>query len=311
MTELVSILMPAHNAQRYVAEAVRSVLAQTYAHFELLAIDDGSTDRTGEILRSFAEQDVRVKVIAHENRGMGRALNGAMERARGEWLFRMDADDVMLPHRIERQLAFLAENPDLVVASSLVQYIDQNGAPLGRSKCEYTSREKMAQGIREGWVVGFHHPAVAMKKSVIQEIGGYREQFWPADDLDLWNRVAQKHGGLLVQPEYLLEYRIHGSSVSVAKSKLATQKIEWVGACLQARRTSQPEPTWEAFLAARQSLPWPHRLNHHRRDWARMLYKSAAMHFSCRSYAWFASTLAAAACLEPSYVLPRVIARGG
>src|SRR6476661_6812532 len=103
-TELVSILMPAHNAQRYLTEAVRSVLAQTHVNFELLAIDDGSTDRTGRILRSFANQDPRVKVVAHENRGMGRALNGAMEVARGEWLIRMDADDVMLPHRIERQL---------------------------------------------------------------------------------------------------------------------------------------------------------------------------------------------------------------
>src|SRR5688500_16211811 len=124
MSTPVSVILPAFNAERFVASAVRSVLAQTHGDFELLAIDDGSTDRTREILEMLAEEDGRVRVLSHANYGMGRSLNEALEEAKHDWVARMDADDVMVPNRLERQLAFLAENPKLVVASSQVHYID-------------------------------------------------------------------------------------------------------------------------------------------------------------------------------------------
>ncbi len=112
----VSILMPAYNAARFLSDAMDSTLAQTHADFELIAINDGSTDETLDILRAFERKDSRVKVITHPNLGMGRSLNEAMEVARHDWIVRMDADDIMAPHRIEHQLAFLAAHPDLVVA---------------------------------------------------------------------------------------------------------------------------------------------------------------------------------------------------
>src|SRR4051812_44688990 len=133
----VSILMPAYNAERYVAEAVASVLAQTHRDFELLAIDDGSTDGTLGILQSFAATDPRVRILSHENTGMGRALNAALERCRHEWVARMDADDVMVPDRLERQLAFVAERPGLVVCSTLVRYIDEGGSVIGQNRSEF------------------------------------------------------------------------------------------------------------------------------------------------------------------------------
>ncbi|HQY88296.1 MAG TPA: glycosyltransferase family 2 protein, partial [Tepidisphaeraceae bacterium] len=107
----ISILLPAHNAAPFVEQAVRSTLAQTHKRFELLAIDDGSTDETLQILNKLAREDDRVRIISHENMGMGRSLNHALGEARFEWIARMDADDVMLPNRLERQLAFLAANP--------------------------------------------------------------------------------------------------------------------------------------------------------------------------------------------------------
>lgn len=312
MTTPVSILMPCYNAERYLAAAVRSVLAQTHGDFELIAIDDGSTDRTLAILNEFAAADSRVRVISHENRGMGRALNDALEQCRHEWVARMDADDVMLPNRLERQLAFVAGRPEVVVASSLVQYIDESGAVIGRNRSEFTDSLKVVEAVAEHRLVGFHHPAVLMRRDVVKEAGGYRPQFWPCDDADLWNRIAERRPrGVVVQDEYLMQYRIHGSSVCVANARLTGQKTEWVAACVRERHANRPEPTWEQFQSEQKRLPWGARVNQNRRDYARTLYKAAVFHFSKRRYARFVPELAAALCLEPSYVFWRIVPQLG
>src|SRR5215217_7502095 len=171
MSTPVSVLLPAYNAERFVAAAVRSVLAQTHGDFELLAIDDGSTDRTREILQMLAEEDSRVRVISHPNYGMGRSLNEALEAARHDWVARMDADDLMMPNRLERQLAFLAERPHVVVASSLVHYVDEDGNVIGKNTSAFTDPARVQEAVARNWVVGFHHPAVMMKKSVVRDVG--------------------------------------------------------------------------------------------------------------------------------------------
>jgi glycosyltransferase involved in cell wall biosynthesis len=308
MATPVSILIPCYNAERYVAEAMESVLAQTHRDFELLAINDGSTDRTGEILERYAKQDSRVRIISHANMGMGRSLNKAIELASHDWLARMDADDVMLPDRLERQLAFVAERPELVVVSSLVVYIDSESKEIGRSFSNYTRTEQVEAGVKSGELIGFHHPAVLMRREVVREVGGYRHQFWPADDADLWNRITERYPrGVLVQAEYLLKYRIHASSVCVSAAALTAQKADWVSDCMARRRSGRPELTWEQYLAELNSKPWLIRLNRKRRDYARALYKAAAHHFSSKRYGSFIPAMAGAAALSPGTILKRFV----
>src|SRR5687768_8421265 len=115
-----TVVMPVYNVGPYVAEAVRSVLAQTYREFNLHVIDDGSTDHTLAVAQWAAGRDTRVRVTSQPNRGIAHVMNEAVEEARTEWVACMHGDDVMLPHRLERQLAFVAENPDVEVASSIV-----------------------------------------------------------------------------------------------------------------------------------------------------------------------------------------------
>ena len=311
MATPVTVLMPAYNAERFVAAAVRSVLAQTHADFELVAIDDGSTDRTRELLEMLAEEDGRVRVISHPNYGMGRSLNEALESARHDWVARMDADDVMMPNRLERQLAFLAERPQLVVASSLVHYIDEDANVIGKNSSPFTHPAKVQEAVARNWLVGFHHPAVMMRKDIVREVGGYRPQFWPAEDVDLWNRILERHAGVLVQPEHLMKYRIHGGSVCVSSAWETTRKADWVEACMRHRRAGAAEPSWKQFLEDQHCAPLLTRLNRGRRDFARTLYKSAVFHFSRRHYARFLSTLTCATVLEPFYVLPRVLPQLG
>ncbi|HUG15035.1 MAG TPA: glycosyltransferase, partial [Thermomicrobiales bacterium] len=204
----ISVVLPAYNAERFAAEAIDSVLAQTHTDFELILIDDGSTDSTLDILRSYAARDCRIKVLAHENLGVARAMNQAMSVAQSNWIARMDADDIMEPRRLERQVAFVAEHPDLAVTSCLVTYIDAGGRTLGRSAPEFTSDEEVRKTRDAGTPIGFHHPGVLMRRDVVVGIGGYRSEFVSAQDMDLWNRIADAGGRILVQPEYLLRYRI-------------------------------------------------------------------------------------------------------
>jgi glycosyltransferase involved in cell wall biosynthesis len=309
----VSVLMTAYNAERFLPAAVQSVLRQTHRDFEFVVVDDGSTDRTPAILRDYAARDGRLRVVTHANMGMGRSLNEAMETLEGEWVARIDADDEMLPTRLERQIAFVAEHPGLSLTATLVNYIDARGRSVGRSQSDLLTEEAADRAVRSGELIHVHHPAVLARVEAIRSVGGFRPQFWPADDVDLWNRMVERGHSVRVQPEYLTNYRIHGGSACVASARRAAQKLEWVQACVTSRRAGFPEPTWQQFLDDVRDRPLLGRLNQSRKDVARAHYKAATLHFSDRRYVRFAAHLAAAAALEPGYVaqklLPQVAAR--
>ncbi len=320
----VSILMPAFNAERYISEAIESVLSQTHQDFELIITDDGSTDSTLRIVESYLRIDTRISVTSHRNIGMGASLNQALNLANNEWIVRMDADDIMLPHRIERQIRFVEENPDIAVAGTLVYYIDEHGRTFGESpRPRLISNARVQEFVRRNKlkgksdlealpVVGFphfmlYHPSVIVRKPVIKEVGGYRPEFWPVDDFDLWNRIIERGYTALIQPEYLLKYRRHGSSGSMERVQHAWSKVDWVETCAARRRGGKPEPSWEEFLAIRRQAPWWKRLNQKRRDRAKILYDAARSHFSRRRYSSLVPALMGAALLQPSFVLPRLL----
>jgi glycosyltransferase involved in cell wall biosynthesis len=207
----ISVLMPVYNAERYLAEAVESILAQTFTDFEFLIIDDGSTDSTPAMLRSYAERDARIRlVVRRENFKLVRTLNELIGMAQGEFVARMDADDIALPHRFERQVAFLREHPEVVVAGSRVDCIDPEGAILRQFGTEETHEAiDRAHLAAQGQTIV--HPAVMIRSEVLKAIGGYRTEFTFAEDFDLWLRLAEA-GRVTNIPEVLLKYRVHASS---------------------------------------------------------------------------------------------------
>ena len=300
--EHITVLMPAYNAGRYIAEAVESVLGQTHRDFDLVIVDDGSSDDTLAAARRFEPLDPRVHVVAQANSGIANTMNAALAGIRTEWVACMHADDVMLPDRLERQVAFVRENPDVAVVSGLVVMIDDAGREIGRSRSHLTTRHAVRTAVAAGECVAFNHPATIFRRSVVDAVGGYRQEFWPAEDTELWNRVAGAGHLVLVQPEFLLKYRIHGGSASMSRSRLMVQKLAWMERCMAARRTGEAEPTWEQFLASR-------RWNDRRQELARTLYQGAIRQRSSRQYGRLLPSLAAAALLEPSLVLGRVLPR--
>ncbi len=301
--------MPVFNCARYVEWAVRSVLSQSHRDFVLHIFDDGSTDGTGKICRQMQWQDSRIQLHQHKNIGIANTMNAAIDELKADWIFCMHGDDVMFPHRLQRQWRFICTNPQLAVVSSLVRLIDQNGRDIGGMKNPYTDPTAAERAVAECRSVTFNHPAAAFRPEVIKAVGGYRQEFWPAEDTELWNRVATAGHRVAVIDEYLLKYRVHSRAASTQKSRMVIQKLAWMSQCLRQRHAHQPEPTWEEFLAEQRRAPWLERLNNRRRETARTLYQGAIHRFAAGNYAALLPTLAAAAILEPGLVLPRILPR--
>ncbi|MGA2887717.1 MAG: glycosyltransferase [Terracidiphilus sp.] len=302
----ISIVMPAYNASPFIAQAIESVLTQSWRDFELIVINDGSTDNTLDLAEKYAAQDARVKVFSHTNKGTAPTLNRGIELASGEWVFLMHADDLMRPTRLERQLAFIQGHPELAVVSCLVRHIDSKNRVIGKDNSKLFTHESIEKLVAANELIGFNHPATALRRSAVLAVGGYRQAFWPAEDIDLWNRLVEKGYKMLVQPEYLLDYRMHGNSASISGARLTLAKVHWLKNCMLRRRAGKPELDLEDFRQGQRAAPLLIRLNRERKDLAKIFYKAAVLHYAQRQFASLIIKLMVAVLLQPSYAIRQV-----
>ena len=206
----ISVLLPVYNAEKYVGDTIHSVLQQSFSDFELIAVDDGSRDGSLEILNTF--KDDRLKVYHQKNSGLAPTLNTAFRYSSGEYLARIDADDICLPERFCKQVAFLNDNPTIAVVGSAVQYIDDNGEYLARSFPSLNVRF-----IRKQLSRGFGclaHPTVMMRSEAFRKAGGYNELIGCGEDSVLWATMINL--GFLVCniPTPLVKYRLRSGALS-------------------------------------------------------------------------------------------------
>ena len=242
MTEpAISVIMSVYNGEAYLTEAVESVLSQTFRDFELVILDDGSTDRSLEIVRGYAARDSRVRPITRENRGLIASLNQLIDEARSPLLARMDADDRCHPERLAKQYAFLAAHPACGVVGSWAHRmgVDSKVWPGRDYEFPVTPAEVLAA---IGYRSVLAHPAVMYRREVVRQAGGYRPAFKHVEDYDLWLRMADITEIYNI-PEPLLTYRTHGDQVT--SQHLLEQGIN-VGISLHAwkmRRQKLADPT--------------------------------------------------------------------
>ena len=208
----ISVIMPVYNAEKHVALAIESILNQTDKDFEFVMVNDGSADRSLSIMGNFSRIDGRIRVTSREQRqGVAASLNEGLAMAKGDYIARMDADDISLPQRFEKQVVFLEEHPDIAVVGSSVLVVDPEGLPIAPRILPPT-HEEIDRGLMRYLIERrMYHPTMMMRRSVVSTIGGYRKEF-AAEDYDLLLRLGEicKLANL---PEVLLEYREHFSSV--------------------------------------------------------------------------------------------------
>lgn len=216
----ITVFMAAYNAAAYIAASIESVLKQTYPHFELLIVDDGSTDNTVEIVRTF--NDPRIRLLQNDsNKGQPFTRNIALKEAKGEFIAVLDSDDIAFPDRLEIQLQHFLDRPRLALLGGQAHIIDKQGHRTGGEMIPICESEKLHATLL--FHNSFVHPTVMMRMSAFKDIGGYPNHL-VAQDYALFSRMALKYEVDNI-PEYLGEYRMHDNNISVRKKDLAAAQL--------------------------------------------------------------------------------------
>lgn len=235
---LVSVVMSVYNGDRYLAASLDSVLSQEDVEFEVVVVDDGSTDRSPAILAEYGRRDSRVRVIRQENAGLTKALARGCSKAKGDLIARQDADDVSLPGRLAKLAAVLQQNAGVAVAASWVEWIGPLDEPLMTTRFP-EGPEAGTKGVLEERRSPVHGSAM-FRKADLEAVGGYRPAFYFAQDSDLWMRLADR-GSFLFLPEALYGFRVVGGSITARHRPMQLQLYDLARTCREARLGGRSE----------------------------------------------------------------------
>ena len=204
----VSVIMPAYNAEKYIAQSMDSILGQSFRDFEFIVLNDCSKDRTEEIILSYG--DPRIVYLKNEkNMGVAATLNKGLAVAKGEYIARMDADDISMPERLDMQVAYLDAHPDAAVVGTNLERFSE-GMPT-EPRCFSAVPAQMKVDLL--FSCGLAHPSVMMRRRAIEDVGGYDMEFEGLEDYELWCRTAEKYD-VTVVPQMLFRYRVHPGQVT-------------------------------------------------------------------------------------------------
>ena len=217
MSPRVTVLMTVYNGLPFLREAIDSVLSQTFTDFEFVIVDDASTDRSVETIESYS--DNRIRLLKNpSNSGQNASLNRGLAEARGEFVVRLDQDDVCLPERIETQVAFLVTNPEISAVGTWAYRIDERSRKTGIWKWNVPDFGRLVGLLLLGRCA-LLHPSVAYRRQAILDLGGYNSEFGLASDYGLWIDLLLARKRAAVIPEQLIMYRVHGKRQSTTSTQ--------------------------------------------------------------------------------------------
>lgn len=207
---LISVVMSVYNSEKYLVEAIESILNQTYTNFEFIIVNDGSTDSSLDIIQEYMEKDERIVLISRENKGLPYSLNEGIEKAKGKYIARMDADDISLPTRFEKQIEFMQENQDIGVCGTWAEVFGDNRK--NRLLKHPINHDELK--VRLLFSVCFAHPTVMIRKSVLDKYNlKYNLEYINAQDYELWSRISN-FTNMANIPKVLLKYRVTENSIT-------------------------------------------------------------------------------------------------
>jgi glycosyltransferase involved in cell wall biosynthesis len=243
----VSVIMSVFNGEKHLREAIESILNQTFSDFEFIIINDGSTDRTQDIAEGFRQLDNRIRLINQSNMGLTKSLNKAIRLARGEFIARMDADDIALPERFEKQVDFLEKHSDVALLGTAYYEIDEKGEVIGE-KIFPERDEEIRKIILK--CNPFFHASVMVRREVFEIVGLYDESIPFAQDYDFWLRIAGKYK-VANLPEPLMKRRYTPVNISIAQEN---EQLKWA---LEVRKRALRRgdyPWWQWLYLVRPAI---------------------------------------------------------
>ncbi|MGH1571174.1 glycosyltransferase family 2 protein [Methylobacterium sp. P31] len=302
---LVTVVMTTFNRLNYVSASIASVLNQTHRDLELIIVDDHSTDGTFEVVESFARRDKRVRPVRNpENRGVATCRNNGLSLANSELIVCHDDDDIMLPERIEKQVQYLHDNPQLSVVSSWAILIDHAGRVVGHSAPKVDMLKGRSRRDPTMLVEIITSASMYRKKDVMQ-VGGFRFAHG-LDDRDLWGRMITEGFQIGVQPEYLVEHRKHGNSIMVKDLDRLFEYGDYIDHNIVRRMRGQGDISIEQYRDWQRSMSSLGRLWSTRRRRSQMAFRCAVLSYGNKQWTALARCLLEAMLLAPYPTLRRI-----
>ncbi len=304
---LISVIIPVYNQQKYLALTIESVLAQTFTDFELILINDGSTDESAKIIAQYAARDSRIKAIHIDNSGKPEAINHAASLARGELFAFMDHDDLMMPERLDYQAKYLHQNAEVSAVSCSCQYVNENGITMGIQRYgKPATPEESKSLMQRKQRIMCSFTALTVHKAAFEKVGGLRSKYWPSDDVDFINRLPQNGLLLVILPKILVKYRIHSLSTTSSNQWHLFRMAEYTNLCIDSRNENRAEPTFKQYTAMRATDSRIMRLKRYAHNHAILLLQQANFHLTLKNPGRFISCMMRAFILDPKYVLVNV-----
>ncbi len=289
----VTIVVPVYNGAAYLGETLDSLLAQSFADFELLVIDDGSTDASVDVVLS--KKDDRIRLIRKDNGGLCDALNRGIEEAKAPYIARNDQDDISFPHRLERQMQVMEQHPDAI---GLFAYNTKFGSRHRWSNADkltmVAGRVREYEPFGDGSLLG---STMFVRTEALRSIHGFRQSYYPVDDWDLECRLAQE-GKVLVVQEPLVAYRFQTGANTYRVFAEMQEKTRWTEDSYRRRLRGVPELTFDQFMETQPKDRWS-RLARRRIDAARLQMRTAGQNYLDGRYLSAAARLSAAVVLDP------------
>ena len=302
---MISVVMPAFNSSNFIAKAIESILSQTFQDFELILVDDGSTDNTLEIMTHYRQQDNRIQIIQSKHMGCSCARNLGINQSKFPWIAVMDADDIALPKRFAKQIEAANANPKVVAWGTYVHHVKLKDEVLSLHKHGLLTEEEFYDNRKRGDVPFVIHPTSLIKKEILLRVGGYDQKFSDADDFELFDRLSD-HGSILVIPEPLLLYRLHSQSVSMNKYFIRDLLIRYVYARRAAQIKGEEELNLDQFIGNDKQQPFLLRTKHYLNNLSHFWYRKAGVFFSEKQYLQATLYLSMVIVLNPLYAIPRI-----
>jgi glycosyltransferase involved in cell wall biosynthesis len=302
---LVTVIMAVKDAASTVEESVGSIQRQSIKDWELLIIDDGSTDGSLELIRRLARTEARADLLTSPSLGPAGARNLGIAKARGRYIAILDSDDIAVENRLERQIAMLEGDPTLAALGSAAFHFVRPGVPAGIRPATPTSRSQLESMMRKGTLIVWSNSTMCWRKEPLDALGGFDTRFAQAEDAELMNRAVYRHAmTILGLPDSLVWYRLRSHSLSSARLREQRMFARYLELRNRCWIHGTQVPSLEDFLAQRPTLRERARWGRH--DLAAYLYREAGYRIASGVTRGVSSKILVSALIHPRYVIPKL-----